>query len=787
MGDGNGPVEVELPFIVSAFMVPQSCEYFYAKITSTGLFTKDNPLRHPIPLLMLQISSALLVSSLFHRLLRPLKQPRFVSDMLTGVLLGPFLFQYTHDLGFYQSLFQGKQSVIVEVLEILCFVYYSFLVGIRTDLSVVKTSGRRAWIIGLATFALPIAISFPGAHFLGKKYQDIAEPLDSLYALVSTTSFHVTAVLLSDLNLLNSEIGQLALSSALISNLFGLIFKAVTAYVQQVIYLKIHASQIWGSEMCRILTILFILYVLRRAMFWMLKKIPEGKPIREWHFSVVMILLLAVSFWCELFGMNAYFGSLILGFAIPAGPPMGSGVMEKLGIIVSTLFVPCYIIDSGRRIIFSQLNRRNLGPTEVVIFLAYLGKVVAAVVPSRFFRMPNSDALSLGLVLCSQGFFDVMFFKRALRFSLINEEMYSILCITAVINSALFTPLICHLYNPSKRYVNYRRRTIQHTKRDWELRLLICLHEEESAFGVMNLLKASCPTREHPLGIYVLDLMELSGREHPLHINHQLHKRHSSILTRTDRILNSFRHFESQNEGLFRVQNYTAFTPYPSMHDDICITALEKSISLIIIPYQRHENRAVRLVKKNVLEKAPCSVGFLIDKKICTYFVSDAIKVKTFHVCIIFFGGPDSREALAYGARMVESLTTKITVIRLMAEDGLDTDLAETKNDLRVINEFRCLERVNERIEYKEVVVLDGEETSKVLMSLEDVYDFILVGKRIDKKSSLVSGLTEWNNNVEAELGIIGDILASSDMRSKASVLVLQQQITVEDLMKKQV
>ncbi|KAI7979144.1 Cation/H(+) antiporter 15 [Camellia lanceoleosa] len=95
-------------------------------------------------------------------------------------------------------------------------------------------------------------------------------------------------------------------------------------------------------------------------------------------------------------------------------------------------------------------------------------------------------------------------------------------------------------------------------------------------------------------------------------------------------------------------------------------------------------------VTKNVLEKAPCSVGLLIDKRIIMNWRLDSHSKIKFHVCVVFVGGPDSREALAYGIRM------------------------------------------NQDIEYREVIVKDGAETSQVLLAIDNHYDFMLVGRRLD-------------------------------------------------------
>ena len=132
---------------------------------------------------------------------------------------------------------------------------------------------------------------------------------------------------------------------------------------------------------------------------------------------------------------------------------------------------------------------------------------------------------------------------------LITEELYTILTVMAVVSESIMTPLISYLYDPSKRYLNYKRRTIQQASNENELRVLLCIYEEDQVFSLMNLLKASHPTRERPIGAFVLDLIELVGRDHPLFINHQFHRRQSSTLTRTDRIISAFNQYELRCEG----------------------------------------------------------------------------------------------------------------------------------------------------------------------------------------------------------------------------------------------
>ncbi|CAL5395676.1 unnamed protein product [Camellia sinensis] len=774
--------ETELPFILNHWGIPHSCQYLSAALTSKGLFRKNELiLTYPIPFLLLQIGLTIILSSVMRYFLKPLKQPRFVAEMLTGILLGPSMFKWVGLGELYESLHTINKTNLMSFMELFGFASFSFIVGIRTDVSVIKSSGKLSWIIGALTFLTPLTFSFAAISIMNN---DPDKNQQWIAGLTSSTSFQVTSLLLEDVKLLNSEIGRLAMSSSLISSCSCWTFRNTRTFLYQASAFHFTTGAYFQSQLPRLLLIMTIIFVLRPFMFRMMKKIPEGGSIKESQFAIIFVIYLMICFTFEYLGYQAYFGAMILGLVMPPGPPLGAGVLEKLEIFISAVLLPAYIVDAGRYVDVYTINMATFGRTGVLIMVSFLGKLVASVVPLVIYKLPYKDSFTLGLILSSQGLFDIFFYKVYMRYELIEIDIYSIITIMTVLNAAIATPVICHLYNPSKRYMNYKRRTIQQSIHESEFRIVLCIHEEDQVFSLLNLLNVSHPTHERPIRAFVLDLMELVGRDHPVLINHQFHKpRSPSSHTRTDRIINALHHHELNCEGTIKHYHFTSITPYSTMYDDICTLALEKNASLLIIPFHKSESTAVRGVTKNVLEKAPCSVGLLIDKRIVMNWKFDSHSRTKFHVCVIFVGGPDSREALAYGIRMVENQATRLTVIRLIAEDEFISDLMEAKLDLKMINALRNMYGENQDVEYSEVIVKDGVETSRVLLAIEDHYDFMLVGRRLDSDSPLVTGLTDWS--YMDELGIIGDILASSDMKVNASVLVLQRQSTVEDFMQK--
>ena len=369
----------------------------------------------------------------------------------------------------------------------------------------------------------------------------------------------------------------------------------------------------------------------------------------------------------------------------------------------------------------------------------------------------------------------------------IDNEAFVIICISIVIVMGAITPMINYLYDPSRRYMVYKRRTVMHLRPDSELRILVCIHDQENVPTIINLLEALNPSKRSPLSIYLLHLIELVGRANPLLIAHELTERPTSKASPSKLIVNAFRYYEHINHGVVTVFPFTAISHCKTMHDDVCSLALDKRTSLIIVPFYKdiHANGAmgshkktIRILNNNVLDKAPCSIAILVDhgnqkttRPILTTWSS-------YRVVVLFLGGADDWEALALGARMAGHPNISLTVIRFLENESVTSgNEEERKLDSEVVSEFRLSMAGNYHVMYIEEVVTDGTGTISVIRSMENNYELILVGRRHDRRSPLISGLVDWNEQVE--LGAIGEVLTSADFLGNTTILVVQQQTNI--------
>lgn len=366
-----------------------------------------------------------------------------------------------------------------------------------------------------------------------------------------------------------------------------------------------------------------------------------------------------------------------------------------------------------------------------------------------------------------------------------NEECFAILTITLVLVTVIVSPLVKTLYDPSRQFLAYRRRTLLHHRQNEELRVLVCIHKQENVPAILDLLTASNPTKADPISLDVLHLVKLVGRSSSLLVPHVQREKSSQYPSQSERIFIAFRKLEQcYTDQQLTVHCFKGISPYPTMHNDVCSQALERRSTLIIIPFHKQwiaqgsveSCFAFRHLNKNVLDKAPCSVGVLIDRGSSKKFLrKNAAEKSLYRVAVVFLGGADDREALAYAGRMSQEPKNLVTLIRFSSSttEIVDGTARSKALDTDTLTKFRLNSFHNERVCCQEEVVVDGNGVLSVLRSLDGAYELIIVGRN-HGKSKLMSELRKWE--LQGELGTIGEILASTDIKGGASVLVVQQQ-----------
>ncbi|KAK4492115.1 hypothetical protein RD792_002912 [Penstemon davidsonii] len=502
-----------------------------------------------------------------------------------------------------------------------------------------------------------------------------------------------------------------------------------------------------------IIFVVTIVFVLRPLIVLMGKRVPEGQQMKESQFIVVVVIVLICGFSSEFFGQPAGMGTFILGMVIPDGPPLGSCLVNKLSAFVTGLLVPVKFMLSGLNMDLFSFGKGSGVIIGFVIFVSYTIKFFGALAPALYYKIPLKDAVTLVLIMCCRGIAQL---------------------------------LISHLYDPSSRYLSQHKNTILSNNPNDELRILFCVHNAENVPTIINLLEASNPKRDKPIAVFILNLMELKDRAASVLESNTRRSKLTSSRSWSKQVANAFDLFAQKNHNSVLVRHFTSIAPYASMHDDICTLGLDQNANIVIVPFHKQwsidgtvgsKSPSIRMVNQNVIKKSPCSVGVLVDRG-----QVGGINSAMFQICVVFLGGADDCEALAYITRFIDNpqVNLKLVWIRPFDHRKYDEDKeTEDSLDAELVDHFRASITGNERVSYKEELVKDAIGTTRVIRSLDDGNcDLCVVGRYHEPDSPVLFGMNEWNEC--PEFGLIGDMLATSDF--KFSVLVVQQQAPGNDL-----
>nr|XP_043619894.1 cation/H(+) antiporter 14-like [Erigeron canadensis] len=679
--------------------------------------------------------------------------------------------------------------MVLDTVANFGYLLHIFVVGVQIDTTILKSVHRHMVLMGCMSFMLPYAVCLlclmPLSNIV--EMDEITfHTLPFVAALTSMTTFPAVTSTLSDLNLLNSDLGRLCCSTALVTD----VFSYVIALALNTIGVALERQE-WKPLKNVLYIICFLIsmvYVLRPFVLWMAKRVPEGQQIKESQFVAVLAAVLVCGFLSECLGQNASFGGFTMGICVPDGPPFGLALVNRIDWMASNILVPAKFAISAFKVNLKSLGGDHVFAaliTEAIIILAYLAKFTCNFLLAMYFSVPLQDAFHFAMIMCTKGIIDVSTFSLIRANEVVTDQAYSLLILNMLLVTGCTRFLLWHFYDPSTRYKAYKRNSILECEPGDFLRMVVCIHNEDNVPSIINLLEASNPTTHQRIEVITMNLEQLEGRSSAILIPSSEVEKIPSAQSRVLQTGNAFKYFMERNYNSVLVEHFVAMAPYRTMHEDIFTIAINKCANIVIVPFHKRwaidgsidaTFPGIRSVNLKIMEKTPCSIGILVDRGQIGGPQSVLTgRTKVFHITQLFLGGADDREALAYSCRMAQHYHTSLLLV-LLRPKHTDVELTPKLHDKRLdkemIDRFR-MECKGRDVYIQEEVAKDALETIQLVRAMDKNCDLFIVGREHGYAySQLTYGLSECAQC--PELGGIGDLLATAEF--SFSVLVVQQQ-----------
>ncbi|XP_065851787.1 cation/H(+) antiporter 20-like [Euphorbia lathyris] len=797
------------------------------KTSSNGVWQGDNPLDFAFPLLILQTTLILIISRFFAFLLKPIRQPKVIAEIIGGILLGPSAFG--RNKVYMHRVFPKWSIPILESVASIGLLFFLFLVGLELDLSSVRRSGKRALGIAVAGISLPF-ISGIGVAFVLRKTVEGADKVGYGQFLVfmgvalSITAFPVLARILAELKLLTTQVGETAMAAAAFNDVAAWILLALAvALAGDGNGTGEHKSpliSIWVL-ISGVAFVVFMLVVIRPAMKWVASKCsPEHDVVDEAYICLTLAGVMVSGFLTDLIGIHSIFGAFVFGLTIPKGGDFAERLIERIEDFVTGLLLPLYFASSGLKTDVATIRGgKSWGLLVLVITTACAGKIIGTFVVAMMFMIPARESLTLGVLMNTKGLVELIVLNIGKEKKVLNDEVFAILVLMALFTTFITTPTVMAIYKPARG--NIASSTSNHRKlqnfsaapgesKD-ELRMLACLHGPGNIPSLITLIESSRSSKKSSLKLFIIHLVELTERSSSIIMVQRLRKNGLPFINRLrrgewhDRVAGAFQAYSQL--GRVSVRSTKAISPLSTMHEDICEIAESRKVTMMILPFHKQwrgeegeesmENmgHGWRMVNQRVLKNAPCSVAIFVDRGFGNGNQTPGPNTVAQKVCVIFFGGPDDREALQVGGRMAEHPAIKVSVVRFVgrekvrdkaissqtsssqvSEQSYSVSTSKTNPEKEKELDETCLGEFRSKwfgiAEYIEKTSSNIVEGALEIGRSKD-YHLIVVGKGWLRPSTMVAELA-GRQAEHAELGPVGDVL-SSGQGVVSSVLVIQQ------------
>lgn len=387
-----------------------------------------------LAVLLADVALIIVISRLFGVLARRLGQPAVIGEILVGILVGPTLFHGA----VADTLFPAGIRPQLGALANLGMVMFMFLIGLEFDFGRLRDSGRIAGVAALGSAVLPFALGVPlGLHLMRthESAHDVAFVL-FIGISVSVTAFPVLARIITDRGMQGSRIAALSLSAAAVCDLAA--WTALAA-VQSMVGGGGHQ---WWALLVVPYTFTLV-YWGRPLLRRLIAQAKPGSPLPGSTFTTLFVGALASAALTQWLGLHLVIGAFLFGLIVPRfeRPDHYEGLLERTQNL-TVLLLPMYFVTAGMKVDLSAMGASDLRDFTLVMLVAITGKFGGTWLAARSQGMPSRDSAVLATLMNTRGLTELIALGVGLEAGLLDERLYAVFVLMAVITTAMTGPLL---------------------------------------------------------------------------------------------------------------------------------------------------------------------------------------------------------------------------------------------------------------------------------------------------------------------------------------------------------
>ncbi|CAO3566807.1 unnamed protein product [Mortierella alpina] len=419
-----------------------------------NILSGENPIKFnmddPLPLFIVQTIIILSLCYVMNIFMHRIRQPRVVSEVLSGIILGPSIMGKIP--GFQEIIFPKASINFLNLVANLGLVLFLFLVGLELDPKLILKRAKHALGISVAGLVIPFAFSCGVAMLL---YHQFEQPTDerpsppfgefllTCGVAMSLTAFPVLARILAEMQLMSTTVGFITVCAAAAGDIVAWILLALLVSL-------INAT-----------TPIMPVYVLLMALAWCIVLVYAVRPlllslVRLTHseeepsqkmIAITLVIVLTSAFVTNTIGIHAIFGGFLVGLLIPHDSGFAEGLTRRIEDLVGVYFLPIFFACSGLKTEVGLLNNGlTWGLVIMVTLISFLGKMVGCATAARANGMTWREAVSIGFLMQCKGLVEYIILNIGHDAGVISDRVFVILITMCIFLTMVSTPFVSYLY-----------------------------------------------------------------------------------------------------------------------------------------------------------------------------------------------------------------------------------------------------------------------------------------------------------------------------------------------------
>ena len=299
-----------------------------------------------------------------------LRLPHIIGMILAGLLVGP------------NGLNILERDGSFELFGNVGLYYIMFLASLEINMQEMKQAKGGALLMGLAVFAIPIALGLVANIYILEYSFIAALLLASMYASYTLISYPIVARYgLSRLRCVNFVVGGTIITDTLTLFVLAVIAGTFTGEAD-VWFVLLMLAKLLGIAA----VIVFLFPRIARYFFR-----NYNDSVIQYIFVMAMLFLGAGMM--ELAGMEGILGAFITGLVLNRQIPHSSPLMRRIDFVGNAIFIPFFLIGVGMMIDLSVLFKGgdSLVVAAVMIVTALTGKWIASFLVSKVYGMSSGE------------------------------------------------------------------------------------------------------------------------------------------------------------------------------------------------------------------------------------------------------------------------------------------------------------------------------------------------------------------------------------------------------------